>query len=233
LSADGRYLLGTDSTKARSEPADRKSSSTVRPPRQPMAVTMTSDPCPRSCPSDCPAHRLGDLRVRTRAPYFVSSRPPVHHQVPEHPLCRRGQMIRGKLEGNLVVHTGARDSPMRRQRARPCQVYECRHPGPAAMGPAAGGPPASRSPSRTRGVITRGRSTGMSCRLSGRSRWPLLTPTCSTRSMPSRGTAVTIATTSGTCGSPDSVDAWVRRALPAAYLRGAPGIDDPADPISS
>jgi hypothetical protein len=25
----------------------------------------------------------------------------------------------------------------------------------------------------------------------------------------------------------------VRRALPAAYLCGAPGIDDPADPISS
>jgi hypothetical protein len=85
-------------------------------------------------------------------------------------------------------------------------------PGPTAVAPAAGGPPASRSSSRTRGVRTRGRSTGMSCRLSGRSRWPLLTPTCSTRSMPSCGTAVTIATASGTCGSPDSVGARVQRA---------------------
>jgi hypothetical protein len=85
-------------------------------------------------------------------------------------------------------------------------------PGPTAVAPAAGGPPASRSSSRTRGVRTRGRSTGMSCRLSGRSRWQLLTPTCSTRSMPSCGTAVTIATASGTCGSPDSVGARVQRA---------------------
>jgi hypothetical protein len=46
----------------------------------------------------------------------------------------RGQMIRGKLEANLVVHTSARDSPMRRQRARPCQVYERRNPGPTAVG---------------------------------------------------------------------------------------------------
>jgi hypothetical protein len=85
----------------------------------------------------------------------------------------------------------------------------CTRPEPRADGggPAAGGPPASRSSSRTRGVRTRGRSTGMSCRLSGRSRWPLLMPTCSTRSMPSCATAVTIATASGTCGSPDSVGA--------------------------
>jgi hypothetical protein len=117
-----RYLLGTNSTKsAVGATADRKSSSTVRPPRQPMAVTMTSDPCPRSCPSDYPGHRLGDLRVphpRHLLRVEPSARAP---RVPEHPPCRRGQMIRSTLEGNLVVHTGARDSPMRRQRARPAR----------------------------------------------------------------------------------------------------------------
>jgi hypothetical protein len=168
-----------------------------------------------------------------RATYFVSSRPPVHHRVPEHPPCRPRANDQGQARGQPCrphERMGQSDAPSARSAMPGVRALEPRADG---GGRAAGGPPASRSSSRTRGVRTRGRSTGMSCRRSGRSRWPLLTPTCSTRSMPSCGTAVTIATASGTCGSPDSVGARVQRALPAEYLRGAPGIDDPADPISS
>jgi hypothetical protein len=71
-----------------------------------------ASPAPPAPPTSCRAVRLCTTECQN-----------IHH-------VGRGQMIRGKLEGNLVVHTGARDCPMRRQRARPCQVYERRNPGP-------------------------------------------------------------------------------------------------------
>jgi hypothetical protein len=164
-----------------------------------MAVTMTSDPCPRPCPSDCPGHRLGDLRIPHPRHHFVSSRPPVHHRVPEHPPCRPRANDQGQARGQPCRphgRTGLSDGPSARSAIH---VYERRNPAPTRRWASCWSAIcASRSSSRTRGVSARGRSIGMSCRLSGRSRWPLLTPTCSTRSRPSCGTAVTIATASGT-----------------------------------